>query len=252
MKSEGASFLLAVQFLTRLPVDTAKLYSPNRMANAIRYYPLVGGLVGGASAGVFLLADTVFPAALSVLFAMAAGLLITGAFHEDGLADTFDGIGGGLTRETALQIMKDSRLGTYGTLALITALAIKFAALIAIPQTLIPLAFIVAHGLSRLSSVLVIATSEYVRGEGTAKPVAEAASATSLVIALVSGALLIGLWSIWLPLFALISGLVGLLIGHGLMRLFFERKLGGYTGDTLGAVQQASEIGFYLGVLAWL
>ena len=142
MKSEGASFLLAVQFLTRLPVDTAKLYSPNRMANAIRYYPLVGGLVGGASAGVFLLADTVFPAALSVLFAMAAGLLITGAFHEDGLADTFDGIGGGLTRETALQIMKDSRLGTYGTLALIIALAIKFAAMIAIPQTLIPLAFV--------------------------------------------------------------------------------------------------------------
>ena len=81
---------------------------------------------------------------------------------------------------------------------------------------------------------------------------AEAASATSLIIALASGALLIGLWSIWLPLFALISGLVGLLIGHALMRLFFERKLGGYTGDTLGAVQQASEIGFYLGVLAWL
>ena len=179
-------------------------------------------------------------------------MLITGAFHEDGLADTFDGIGGGLTREKALQIMKDSRLGTYGTLALIIALAIKFAALIAIPQTLIPLAFIVAHGLSRLSSVLVIATSEYVRREGTAKPVAEAASATSLIIALASGALLIGLWSIWLPLFALISGLVGLLIGHALMRLFFERKLGGYTGDTLGAVQQASEIGFYLGVLAWL
>ncbi|MEO1222478.1 MAG: adenosylcobinamide-GDP ribazoletransferase [Pseudomonadota bacterium] len=99
MKDEGASLLLAIQFLTRLPVASGVLYSPKRMTAAVRYYPLVGLLVGGVSAGVFLTSTTVCPAPVAVLLAVAAGLLITGAFHEDGLADTFDGLGGGLSRE---------------------------------------------------------------------------------------------------------------------------------------------------------
>lgn len=252
MKSEGASFLLAVQFLTRFPVKTARLYTPERMAKAVRYYPLVGALVGAASAIAFVLVNLALPSAIAIIIAIAVGVLITGAFHEDGLADTFDGLGGGLSREQALQIMKDSRLGTYGTLALIIALGLKAATLIAMPTAVIPMAFVVAHGLSRLSSVWVIATSRYVREDGKAKPVADAASRTSLLIALATGAALIALWCVWLPPIALIWGGAGLLAGHFAMRFMFERKLGGYTGDTLGAVQQASEIGFYLGLLAWL
>jgi len=252
MKDEGASLLLAIQFLTRLPVASGVLYSPKRMTAAVRYYPLVGLLVGGVSAGVFLTSTTVCPAPVAVLLAVAAGLLITGAFHEDGLADTFDGLGGGLSRERALEIMKDSRLGTYGTLALILALALKAATLMALTPLLIPVALIAAHGLSRLSSVLVIATSNYVRDEGTGKPVAGAASPTSLVVALITGAVIIAAWFFWSPAIAIVWALGGLILGHCLMRLFFEPKLGGYTGDTLGAVQQASEIGFYLGLVAWL
>ncbi|MEL7111821.1 MAG: adenosylcobinamide-GDP ribazoletransferase [Pseudomonadota bacterium] len=252
MKHEGASLLLAIQLLTRLPVRLSGLYSPARMAASVRYYPLVGVLVGGVSAAVFMAADLLFPTALAVLFAIAAGLLFTGAFHEDGLADTFDGVGGGLTRDKALQIMKDSRLGTYGTLALILALALKAATLMALTPLLIPVALIAAHGLSRLSSVLVIATSNYVRDEGTGKPVAGAASPTSLVVALITGAVIIAAWFFWSPAIAIVWALGGLILGHCLMRLFFEPKLGGYTGDTLGAIQQASEIGFYLGLVAWL
>ncbi|MEO0882642.1 MAG: adenosylcobinamide-GDP ribazoletransferase [Pseudomonadota bacterium] len=252
MKNEGASFLLAIQFLTRLPVPSGAFYSPQRLAAAVRYYPLVGVLVGGVSAGVFLAAATVFPALVAVLFAIAAGLLITGAFHEDGLADTFDGIGGGLSREKALEIMKDSRLGTYGTLALVIALAIKAAALMALPVTLVVAALIAGHGLSRLSSVLVIATSRYVRDEGTGKPVAGGVSAVSLVVAVMISGAVIAIWCIFQPPIVLAWGMGGLAMGHVLMRLFFERKLGGYTGDTLGAVQQASEIGFYLGLVAWV
>ncbi len=252
MRNEGAVFLLAVQFLTRLPIGSAQLYTQKRMAASVRYYPLVGGLVGAFSALVFYLATFLFPAPIAVLFAIAAGLLVTGAFHEDGLADTFDGIGGGVTRDRALEIMKDSRLGTYGTLALVLALALKFAALVALPLVLIPIALISAHGLSRLSSILVIATSRYVREEGTGKPVAGGISPAGLIIGGVTGLVIVAYWFVSYSPVALLWAGGGLLLGHCLMRLFFEPKLGGYTGDTLGAVQQVSEIGFYLGLAAWL
>ncbi|MEL6692136.1 MAG: adenosylcobinamide-GDP ribazoletransferase [Pseudomonadota bacterium] len=252
MRNEGALFLLAVQFLTRLPIGSAQLFTPDRMAESIRYYPLVGALVGGFSALVFYVATYVFPAPIAILLAIAAGLLITGAFHEDGLADTFDGIGGGVTRERALEIMKDSRLGTYGTLALVIALALKFSTLISLPVALVPIALITGHGLSRLSSLLVIATSRYVREEGTGKPVAGGISGIGLLIAGLTGLAIIAIWSLSYAPIALVWAIGGLLLGHVLMRFFFEPKLGGYTGDTLGAVQQVSEIGFYLGLVAWL
>lgn len=252
MRNEGASFLLAVQFLTRVPVRLDRLYSSGRMAASVRFYPLVGALLGGGLAGLFLLAGFLFPTFVAVLITIAAGVFVTGAFHEDGLADTFDGIGGGLTREKALNIMKDSRIGTYGAAVLIMALALKVAALMSLPQVMICFALIAGHGLSRLSSVLVIATSKYVRDEGTGKPVAGDISPQSLAVALGTGGLIVMLWCVWQSPIALIWGGVGMMFGHGLMRLFFEPKLGGYTGDTLGAVQQASEIGFYLGLVAWL
>ena len=252
MINEGAVFLLAVQFLTRLPIGSAQLYTPERMAASVRYYPLVGGLVGAFSALAFYLASFGFPVLVSILFAIAAGLLITGAFHEDGLADTFDGIGGGVTRERALEIMKDSRLGTYGTLALLTVLAVKVIALTALPLMLIPIALIAGHGLSRLSSILVIATSRYVRDEGTGKPVAGGISTGGLLIAGLTGLAFVAYCLAFYSPLALLWAGGGLLLGHCLMRLFFERKLGGYTGDTLGAVQQLSELGLYLGLVAWL
>ncbi|MEM7781646.1 MAG: adenosylcobinamide-GDP ribazoletransferase [Pseudomonadota bacterium] len=252
MRDETASFLLAVQFLTRLPVRSARLYSPERMAASVRYYPLVGLMVGSVSAGVYFLAHMVLPSVVAVLLAIAAGLLVTGAFHEDGLADTFDGIGGGLTQARALEIMKDSRLGTYGTLALVIALALKATTLSLLAATTVPLALIAGHGLSRLSSVLVIATSTYVRGEGTGKPVAGGITKVGLLIAVLTGGAVVAAWLVWQTPIALAGALGGLFVGHVSMRLFFERKLGGYTGDTLGAVQQASEIGFYLGLLIWL
>lgn len=252
VKNEWASLLLAVQFLTRLPVRSPDLYSPKRLACAVRYYPLVGVLIGGLSAGVFFIAHLVLPAAIAVLLAICGGLLATGAFHEDGLADTFDGIGGGLTREKALEIMKDSRLGAYGALALGVALALKASALIALDPGLVMTALIAGHGLSRLSSVLVIRTSRYVRDEGTGKPVAGGVSPTSLTVALGTGGAIILGWCLFHTPVAVLLASTGLVFGHILMRMFFETKLGGYTGDTLGAVQQASEIGFYLGLAAWL
>ena len=251
MRGEAATFMIALQFLTRLPAPVGTAYTPERMAASVKYYPLVGALVGSLSAGAFFIAHLALPSILALIVAVAVGLLVTGAFHEDGLADVFDGIGGGASRERALEIMKDSRLGTYGVLALIVALALKAGALAALPPALIVPALIAGHGLSRLSSVAAIATSRYAREAGTAKPVAEGVSASGLVIALTTGAAIMAAWLACHPAAGLACAMAGLVAGHALMRLFYERKLGGYTGDALGAVQQASEIGFYIGLAAW-
>lgn len=252
MKRQVAIFLLAVQFLTRIPIPATGIYTAARLNASARYYPLVGFLVGGLSAGVFWGALFVFPTSIALALAITTGLLLTGAFHEDGLADTFDGIGGGHDRDQSLTIMKDSRLGTYGTLALVTALALKFLSLAALPSAWIVTALVAGHGVSRLSSVMVIATSTYARTEGKAKPVADSLSGSSLVVASVTGLAGIAVAAYFLPLAAIGFGLVGLIAGHVCMRFLFERKLGGYTGDTLGAVQQASEVGLYLGLVACL
>ncbi|MEM7741361.1 MAG: adenosylcobinamide-GDP ribazoletransferase [Pseudomonadota bacterium] len=252
MKDEAARFLLALQFLTRVPTPSEGLYSPQRMATSVRYYPFVGILIGMISALVLVAASHVLPATIAVMIAVASGLLITGGFHEDGLADTFDGIGGGANREHALSIMKDSRLGTFGTLALMVVVGLKVAALSTMTTPLAAASLVAAHGLSRLSSILVIPTSDYVRDTGTAKPVAKGSSAISLAVALATGAAIVITWAVFGPKDAVLLGLLGVVVGHVGMRAFFERKLGGYTGDTLGAVQQASEICFYVAVTAWL
>jgi adenosylcobinamide-GDP ribazoletransferase len=252
MREQLAILLLAIQFLTRLPVPASAGFTPARLTAATRYYPLVGAFIGALVALVYALALLAWPPLVAVLLSIAASLLLTGAFHEDGLADMFDGVGGGLTRDRALEIMKDSRIGTYGASALILTLALKAATLAAMPPFAVILALIMGHGLSRFSAVLVIATSGYVRDHGTAKPVAEGVSRESLMIAAVSAlALWLGL-ALGLGLMAALLGMLGLAVGHWGMRRVFERKIGGYTGDCLGAVQQAGEICFYLGVLAWL
>jgi adenosylcobinamide-GDP ribazoletransferase len=249
---EFSIFLLAVQFLTRAPVPTDVGFTAERMAETPRYYPLVGALVGALGAGVYFLANMVWPGLIAVLAAMTATLLITGAFHEDGLADTFDGVGGAYTRTRALQIMKDSRIGVYGAAALAMALAMKAAALVSFEAAIAPLALIVGHGLSRASAVVAIGTSAYVRAEGTAKPTAEGVSSVAFAVAGLCAVGLLAMVALAVDPAASAAGLAGLAAGHLGMRLFYERKLGGYTGDCLGAVQQASEIGFYLGLLAWL
>ena len=250
--NELRTLALAVQFLTRLPVPAGATYSPQREAAAVRYYPLVGVLIGGLCAGVFLLADIWFSGPLAVLLAAAAGLAVTGAFHEDGLADTFDGIGAAANdRDRALEVMRDSRLGTYGTVALIMALGIKVAALSSMAPSMVCAALIAGHGLSRFSSVMVIQTGRYVHETGVATEASKRLGAVGALVVMLTGAALVAGLVMYLSPLAAILALAGLTAGHVLMRLYFEPRLGGYTGDALGAVQQASKIGLYLGLAAW-
>ena len=246
-RDEAAVFLLALQFLTRLPVP-ARGYTPARLAATPRWLPAVGALIGGLVALAWLAAAAVFPPVLAVLLATAFGLLLTGCFHEDGFADACDGLGGGATRAKALEIMRDSRLGTYGAAGLGMMLATRVAALAALPGGLVPLALVAGHAASRASAVVVIATSVYVRDHGTGKPVATGLGRAGLAFALACGLAPLLLQ----PPLAALGGLAGLILGHLAMRRTYQSKLGGYTGDCLGAVQQASEVGFTLGLLACL
>ncbi len=252
LANEWRAFALAVQFLTRVPIDPGQDYSERRFAASVRYLALVGSLIGASCAAVFWFLLFWFPVPVALLLALAAGLAVTGAFHEDGLADTFDGIGASAgDRERALEIMRDSRLGTYGTAALIMALALKYAALLTLPPITIGTALIAGHGLSRLSSVIAMQTGSYVREAGTGTPLAGRLGAVGWCVTGLVGLLLVAGLAVSATPATALSGLAGLGIGHMAMRLYYERRLKGYTGDTLGAVQQASEAGLYLGLAAW-
>ena len=224
-QEERAVFLLTVQFLTRLPVRDPSLWSPARMARIPAWFPAVGVLTGAVMAAVWLAAGTAFPPALAALMAVAAGLLLTGAFHEDGFADACDGLGGGATRERALEIMRDSRLGTYGAAGLGLMLAGRILALAAMAPVAGAVALIAAQALSRASAVIAIATGRYARDHGTAKPVQAGVARRDLAIALATAAGVAALSLIWLPPTALIAGLTGAALGHLIMRAYYARKL---------------------------
>lgn len=263
MRREAELLLLALQFLTRLPTPSAP-YSAERAAASLRYYPLVGALIGALAALVYAGAAALLPPGpLPAILAVAAAALLTGALHEDGLADTFDGVGGGRDRAAALEIMRDSRLGAFGALALMLALALKLGALAALAPAAAIAALVLGHSLSRLVCVLEIATNRYARATGAAEHVAAAPSVATLAIAaagggaVIAGAMVFGAEALAPDgardaVLALLGALTGLALGLLAMRRFYSPKLGGYTGDTLGAAQQASEIGLYLGLLAAL
>lgn len=243
-------FLLAVQFLTRLPVPRDLPWSEARQAEAMAYLPLVGLGVGGIGALVLWGAALVFPMPVAVLLSLAATLLVTGAFHEDGLADAADGLGGGVTRERALEIMRDSRIGSYGAVSLGVVLALKVAGLVALPLWMAVAVLALGHGISRYGAVLVMFRADYARVEG-AKFAAPRISAGGHGLALATAVAMAG------ALVVLVgpAGLVGLgaaaVLGWGVTRIYL-RKLGGFTGDCLGATQQVVELGLILGVLAWV
>ena len=166
MREEVGLLLLAAQLLTRLPVRVSAEASRVHSGAAARYYPVVGAALGALAGAVFWLAHLVFPVELALVLSTAVSLLVTGAFHEDGFADACDGLGGGGTRERALEIMRDSRLGTYGAAGLGLMLAAKVLTLAAAPSGAIPGLLIAAHAASRSSAVLALATSTYARASG--------------------------------------------------------------------------------------
>jgi len=248
MKRQIELFLTAVMFYTRIPVPRSLEFSNERLNRSTRYLTLVGWLTGGIGAVVFYGLQFLFSAELAVFLSMMATILVTGAFHEDGFADFCDGFGGGYTREKILGIMKDSRIGTYGAIGLVGMLGTKFLALQALPPALIPLILIAAHAFSRLMPVIIIFTSRYSREDelSKTKPVGKRGKHSDLIIAVV----LAVLPTTFLP-WQLMAVVVPLALAvTWSFKKYTEHKLGGYTGDCLGALQQITEVLFYLCLLA--
>ena len=243
---------LACQMLTRFPAARGIHYAPALDAAAVRYYPCVGIFVGLAGGAVFAAAYGPLGPPLAAVLAIAAAVLLTGAMHQDGLADTADGIGGGQSAERALEIMRDSRIGVYGVLALILVFGAKVFALSSLPPWIGFAVIVTAHGLSRWSIVLVIATARYVRSSGTASPVAGPVSSPTHLVAGGTAIACLALAAYAASPQAAAGLLVGLACGHLAIRAGFQARLKGYTGDCLGATQQVSELGAYLGLLACL
>jgi len=154
MRHQVELFFTALGIFTRIPVPAWVPWSPERLNHAARYFPLVGWIVGAVAAAGLYLASLLLPVSVAVLLSMALALRLTGAFHEDGWADTCDGLGGGWDKLQALAIMKDSRIGTYGAAGLMLMLASKAAALIELATHspgLAAIALGAAHPLSRLA-----------------------------------------------------------------------------------------------------
>ena len=252
-------FLTAIQFFTRIPVPAWVGHSAEQLNQAARYFPLVGMLTGGLCAASLWLAAQILPLSIAVALSMAFGILITGAFHEDGLSDFADGMGGGFTREKALLIMKDSRIGAYGAISLILVLLIKYQALVELCSrhtlTFISAALISAHAVSRLMATSIMATQCYIRDDDSAraKPAAQQLSPASFTIALLTGlAALCILFAAGAQTSALFAAVAAAMTMRIYLAWRLQKRLGGYTGDCLGAVQQLTELAFYLGLLTTL
>lgn len=242
LQPEWVLFLTAVMFLTRIPVRLE--YSDANLNRSARYFPLVGLIVGLVTASVLGLVSPVFGLPVSILLSMIVGFMLTGALHEDGFADSCDALGGGWSKDEVLSILKDSRLGSYGVIGLVSLLGLKWNTLVELEySTLIP-ALVCAHSLSRGLAVSYLYDMDYVQDPGNSKsrPLATRMNNFDFRIMLVT-AVLPAL--IWLQLKVIPLLMVLYLVRCGWKRYLIHR-IGGYTGDTLGASQQLFEIGFYL------
>ena len=256
MLRELRLFLCAVQFFTRIPVPAWVGHSSTSLDQVARYFPLVGLLVGGLSAAALYLCAQLLPLPLAVLLCLAAGILATGAFHEDGLSDFADGMGGGHSKEQILKIMKDSRVGAYGAIALVLALFFKFQALLALcgerSLYIAAAALLAAHAVSRLMAASLMLTQSYIRLDDSAraKPAARQLTPASFAIALCTGIAATGLlYAAHAPVCSIGCALAAALLMRIYLARLLQKSLGGYSGDCLGAVQQLCELAFYLGLL---
>jgi len=248
-------FLVALQFLTRLPVRLSR-FEPAWLNDCVRHFPLVGAFVGLVGAAVLVGAKQFWPPAVAAVLALTTTVALTGGFHEDGLADTFDALGGVVSRDKALTIMKDSRIGSYGALALGLTLLLRAAllAMLAARPTLVAVAALVAsHSFARGAAVGVMVSLPYGGDaeQAKAKPLALAVAPRNFGIALGwCGLLLLVLAACGIPLPRLFMAAVAATVAALLMRRWLKRRLGGYTGDGLGATEQLAEVAVLLAFAA--
>ena len=251
MKKEVRIFFTALMFYTRIPCPSWIDHSEEYINKATRYFPLIGWIVGLATALVVLGSHYIFPNAICIILSLGTSILITGAFHEDGFADVCDGFGGGWTKEKILDIMKDSRVGAYGVVGLIVLFSLKIFTLIELLNIDIWYclkAIILAHVISRFSAVTMIFTHEYSREDETSKikPIAKKLTVKNFLISAVWVFLALLLFQNWYIFLVIIP----VYLMKIYLAKYFTKWIGGYTGDCLGTIQQITEIVTLLFLLA--
>lgn len=266
MAAFARHFLLALQFFTRIPV-TGRLaawvgFSPAMLRASAAHFPGVGWVVGLLSATVLYAALWLLPLRpaapwVAAIACTVFSVMLTGAFHEDGLADLADGLGGSAQRERALDIMKDSRIGSYGAIALVLALLAKVALLALLAQLgawLAVVALFAAHVVSRTLPLFIIRTLPHVgdTAQSKSKPLAESLPNAGLAAGLLWCALALALAWWLLPGAPWAAAVLASLLGLAWMWRLLQRRLQGFTGDGLGATQQVCEVLFYLGLVLFL
>jgi adenosylcobinamide-GDP ribazoletransferase len=245
-------FLNALMFYTRIPVPKWMHHDEEMLNKATIYFPVIGWIVGGISALTFYIFSFAFNPEIAILLSMIVSVLTTGAFHEDGFADVCDGFGGGWAKEKILEIMKDSRVGTYGAVGLILILGIKFFSLEILDNQTLICSLVIAHSLSRFVALSLIFTLDYVREDALSKvkPIAKKLSQNDLWTAFTFAVIPFFLYVIITKNFFLFLVFPPLILWHLYAGYFFKKWIGGYTGDCLGATQQVAEVIIYLVIVA--
>ncbi|MDK1287194.1 adenosylcobinamide-GDP ribazoletransferase [Pseudoalteromonas umbrosa] len=249
--TQWSLFKLAVIFLTRIPITLTASVTDTDINQSSRYFACVGVCIGLVMALLLWALSLVLPMSVAILFTLGASLLITGAFHEDGFADVWDGFGGGWSQQQKLDIMKDSRLGTYGSVALLVLMLSKFHLMLTLSGNLFSLLWgiVLAQSLSRLSATSLIGKLPYVQldAQSKVKPVAKSLQLASRAILYLTGIAVIAAAFVCsvLTFWQVIALIVTLWFTRLFCQYWFKKQLGGYTGDCLGAAQQISELMIY-------
>ncbi|WP_047309082.1 adenosylcobinamide-GDP ribazoletransferase [Rhodopseudomonas palustris] len=251
MSRQIQSLLNAVQFMTLVPTPRTAQFDDDWLLSASKYFPLVGAGIGLVCGGVLLAGSLIWSGVVPAMMAVTAGAALTGALHEDGIADTADGLFGGRTREQRLALIKDSRLGLYGAVALVLSFAIRVAALASLPPWLGVATLVAGYSLGRTGIVAAMSALPYAGDAATGKlSYPTRAISRAGWFGLVAFSMLGALWLIMLDPPAAIVGLLAAGM-FGLAAPWIAlRLIGGYRGDVLGATEQMIQIGLLLGVVA--
>ncbi len=255
LKKEIHYFFNALMFYSRIPCPKWVSYTNENLNRSRKYFPLVGWIIGAIGAIVFYLTQLFLPVGVAILLSMISTILATGAFHEDGFADVCDSFGGGWSKAQILTIMKDSRVGAYGTIGMILILGLKFCCLFYLSESLsvfLP-ALVCAHVSSRFIASTFIETHEYVQDldKSKSKPI----TSSRLSKAEISYSFIFVLLAILVENHLTIAFAVAFVIAYLskiYLAFYFQKHIGGYTGDCLGTTQQVSEVVFYLSILGWI
>ena len=249
LKDYAGQFFLCFMFFSRLPLPgflERLVTEDHQLGKSVAYFPIAGFFIALLPASTWFLTSLFFPPLLAAAIAIFAGIATTGALHEDGFADSIEGLCATSDKARALEIMRDSRIGAYGGLALFATTALRWAALASLGPITGALALLISHSGARAAMTPAFSLAVYAREQGLASQVANNISSNAVFLAIAIAALIAFALGQFMALTALI---IGIFMAY-LALFWLKHRLGGYTGDGLGLMEQVAEITIMLILVA--